>query len=64
MKKLFVLLTDSLKTFYEKGEIKPRYYNPGGFFAEVHFISPAAVDIDALRVQALVGDAQIGRAHV
>ena len=56
MKKLLVILTDPLKIFHEKGEVKPRYYNPGNAFSEVHFISPASDEIEPEKVQCLVGD--------
>ena len=58
---LLVFLTDRLAAFHEKGEIKPRYYNPCGSFSEVHFVSPAAAgqEIEAARVQSIVGDARL-----
>lgn len=59
MKKLLVFLTDPLKAFYEKGEVKPRYYNPGNLFSEVHFVSPAHLEIEPEKVQRLVGDARM-----
>lgn len=59
MKKLLVFLTDPLRTSYEKGEVKPRYYNPGNLFDEVHFVSPARTDIGAETVQTIVGDARM-----
>ncbi len=55
MKKLLIFLTDPLEVLYQKGEIKARYYNPRNFFDEIHFISPAAHDIDPAKVQPLVG---------
>ena len=59
MKKLLVFLTDSLKAFYDKGEVKPRYYNPGNIFYEVHFVSPARREIRLQDVQCLTGDARM-----
>ena len=45
MKRLLVFLTDPLKAFQEKGEIKARYYNPENVFSEVHFVSPITRDV-------------------
>ncbi len=59
MKKLLLLLADPLQVFYDKGEIKPRYYNPDNLFSEVHFVSPARREISADRMQTLVGDAKM-----
>ena len=54
-----MFLTDPLRAFHEKGEIKPRYYNPQDLFSDVHFISPAAEDIAPAAVQCLVGPARL-----
>ena len=54
-----MFLTDPLSTFLAKGEIRTRYYNPGNVFGEVHFVSPAAEDVDPGAVQALVGRARL-----
>jgi len=56
---LLVFLTDALRTFEEKGEVKPRYYNPGNLFSEVHFVSPANEDLGSERLQCLVGEARM-----
>ena len=37
--KLCVFPNDPLKSYYIKGEIKDRYFNPKNFFDEVHVIS-------------------------
>ena len=52
---------DSLKTFYAKGEIKERYYNPQNFFDEVHFVTfcDEREEIDAEKVRSIVGKARI-----
>ena len=55
MNKLLVFLTDPLEVLHAKGEIKARYYNPCDLFEEIHFLSPAAQDIEAEKVQPLVG---------
>ena len=59
MKRLLVFLTDPLKAFQEKGEIKARYYNPENVFSEVHFVSPITRDVDPQEVQELVGNAKL-----
>jgi glycosyltransferase involved in cell wall biosynthesis len=58
-KKLVVFPSDPLYRYYEKGEIKPRYYNPGNFFDEVHMISLCEQDIESEKVQILVGNARL-----
>lgn len=57
--KLVVFPSDSLKTYYSKGEIKERYYNPNNYFDEVHFISLNDEEIEEAKVQKLVGKAKI-----
>jgi len=59
VKKLLVILADPLEAFYEKGEIKPRYYNPGNLFGEVHFISFSDRDIREEKVQLIVGEGRM-----
>lgn len=56
MNKLLILLTDPLKTYYKKGEIKERYYNPKDFFDEIHMVSFCEQDIS---VQEVVGKAKL-----
>jgi len=46
-------------SYYEKGEIKECYYNPNNFFDQVDFISLTEEDIDASKIQIVVGSAQI-----
>lgn len=59
MKKLLVFLADSLKAFYEKGEVKPRHYNPGSLLSEIHLLSPALEEIETEKVRCLVGNARM-----
>lgn len=59
MKKLVVLLTDPIKVYYEKGEIKERYYNPEDFFDEIHMISFCNIDIDVEKVRLIGGNARL-----
>lgn len=57
--KVCVFPNDPLVSYYEKGEIKTRYYNPNNFFDEVHIISFIENDIDESKVQDLVGNAKL-----
>ena len=58
-RRLVVFPNDPIYKYYEKGEIKPRYYNPGNFFHEVHLISLCDHDIEPEKVQMLVGNAEL-----
>ena len=58
MAKLIVFPGDPLARYYHKGEVKERYWNPGGLFDEVHAISLCDDDIEPERVQAFAGDAR------
>ncbi len=58
-KTLCIFLTDPLSVLYEKGEIKERYYNPAGFFTDVHMISFTDAEIDAEKVRVTVGNARL-----
>ncbi len=57
--KLCVFPNDPLQAYYDKGEIKDRYYNPENFFDEVHFITLIEQDIESSKIQKIVGDAKI-----
>ncbi|MDP2923738.1 MAG: glycosyltransferase family 4 protein [Candidatus Omnitrophota bacterium] len=57
--KLCIFLTDPMRALYEKGEIKPRYYNPGNLFTEVHMISFCDKDIATEKIQIVVGNARL-----
>ena len=68
-KKLCVFPNDPIKSYYEKGEIKSRYYNPKNFFDEVHVISFTDSDVDEEKVRIIAGDAvfkihSIGKIHI
>ena len=54
---LCVFPNDPLRAYFEKGEIKERYYNSNNFFDEVHIISFTDNDIDENKVQTLAGTA-------
>jgi len=53
--KLCVFPNDPLLSYYEKGEIKERYFNPCDFFDEVHVISLFDDEIGAEKVSKLAG---------
>ena len=56
-KKLVVLPNDSLLDYYNKGEIKSRYFNPQNWFDEIHVISLFDKEIEPEKVQKLAGNA-------
>ncbi len=58
MKTLVVLPNDPIYKYYEKGELKPRYYNPGNYFDKIHILSLSDNDIAPAKVQLLAGDAE------
>ncbi len=47
-----------MRTFYEKGELKPRYYNPENFFDEVHFITFADKEVEPEKIKIVAGNAK------
>lgn len=55
--KLCVFPNDPIISYYKKGEIKERYYNPNNFFDEVHIISFTQSDIEESKVKTLAGSA-------
>ncbi len=57
--KLCVFPNDPLKSYFEKGEIKERYYNPENIFDEIHVISLVESDIEESESQILFGNAKI-----
>src|SRR3989304_6048854 len=59
MSRLCVFPNDPIISYYKKGEIKKRYYNPANFFDEVHIISLIEKDIDESKVRDLVGNAKL-----
>ena len=63
MKKLCVFPNDPLGVYYQKGEIKPRYFNPKNIFDEIHVISLFDSDIEEEKVKMVAGDA-IFKIHV
>jgi len=57
LKKICVFPNDPLKSYFKKGEIKPRYFNPKNIFDEVHVISLFDDDIEEEKVKTVAGDA-------
>ena len=61
--KLCVFPNDPLISYVEKGEIKPRYFNPTNLFDDVHVISLFDNDIKEEKVSELAGNASL-KIHV
>ena len=59
MRRLCVFPNDPIVSYYKKGEIKKRYYNPDNFFNEIHIISFIDQDIDESKVQNIAGNAKL-----
>ncbi|MCX6135469.1 MAG: glycosyltransferase family 4 protein [Ignavibacteriales bacterium] len=59
MLRLAVFTNDPLGSYFAKGEVKARYFNPENLFGEIHVITPAEQDVDAAKAQELVGDARL-----
>jgi len=57
--KLCIFPNDPIKAYYEKGEIKERYFNPLDTFDEVHIISFTDKDVDEQKIQIIVGNAKL-----
>lgn len=57
--KLCVFPNDPLRAYYEKGEIKERYFNPNNLFDEIHVISFIDKDINEKKVSIVAGDGKL-----
>ena len=57
--KLCIFPNDPISSYFKKGEIKPRYFNPKNLFNEVHVISFVENDIESEKVQKIAGDAKL-----
>ena len=57
--KLCIFPNDPIKSYYQKGEIKERYFNPQNIFDEVHIVSFSDNDIQESKVQKIVGNAKL-----
>ncbi|HCU07002.1 MAG TPA: group 1 glycosyl transferase [Holosporales bacterium] len=58
-KKLLIISSDFISAWVEKGEVVPRYYNPGNLFDEVHIMMTNDDRPDPTLVQSMVGDAKL-----
>lgn len=56
---LCVFPTDPIQAYFDKGEIKLRYFNPNNLFDEIHVISTFDTDIDPSKVQEIAGNAKL-----
>lgn len=55
-RKLCIFPNDSLKTYFNKGEIKQKYFNPKDYFDEIHIISLFDDEINKNKVKELAGN--------
>ena len=56
---LFVIIPDHLSQIIRKGEVTPRYYNPGNLFRDVHIVMTNDDRPDPAGVQPMVGNAKL-----
>jgi len=59
MSSLMVIIPDALSQLIEKGELTPRYYNPGDMFDEVHILLINADRVEVEDVQITAGNAKV-----
>jgi glycosyltransferase involved in cell wall biosynthesis len=59
MPHLLVLSNDPLSKYVAKGEVKPRYFNPGNMFDRITVITPGDTDVAPDAVQMMAGDAEL-----
>ena len=57
--RLMVIIPDRLSLLVNKGEVTPRYYNPGNLFREVHILLANDDRPDLAAVQPMAGDAKL-----
>lgn len=57
--KLCVFPNDPILSYFQKGEIKERYFNPLNFFDEIHVISLFDEEIDEEKVKIIAGKANL-----
>jgi glycosyltransferase involved in cell wall biosynthesis len=57
--RLAVFPNDPLYLYYDKGEIKKRYWNPDNIFSEIHLLSWNEWDIEPGKIKSVAGDAQL-----
>ncbi len=59
MATLLVIIPDQFADLVEKGELTPRYYNPGELFDEVHILATNDSQINPAKLQYTVGKAKL-----
>jgi len=57
--KLCIFPNDPIRAYFEKGEIKDRYFNPNNIFDEIHIISFVEKEIEESKVQKIAGNAKL-----
>ena len=57
--KLCIFPNDPIIAYYQKREIKERYFNPENLFDEIHIISFTDKEIDVSKVQQIAGNAKL-----
>jgi len=57
--RLCVFPSDPIQAYYDKGEIKERYFNPNNLFTEIHVISTVENDIESSKVKEIAGNAKL-----
>lgn len=57
--KVCIFPNDPIIQYYEKGEIKTRYFNPTNLFEEIHIISFIDRDIEESKVMPIAGNAKL-----
>ena len=57
--KVCIFPNDPIIAYYEKGEIKEGYFNPGNIFDDVHIISFTGSDIEEEKVQKIAGTGKL-----
>lgn len=57
--KLCVFPNDPIISYYKKGEIKKRYFNPKNFFDQISIISFIDKDVEESKIQEIVGTAKL-----
>ena len=58
-KRICIFPNDPIISYYEKGEIKERYFNPENLFDEVHIISFTDIDVEENKIQKIAGNAKL-----
>jgi glycosyltransferase involved in cell wall biosynthesis len=57
-RRLMIIVTDPVSSLLKKGELTPRYYNPGDLFSEVHIVMTTADKANPEALQLSVGRAE------